>query len=87
MPARKFKAGTAFWTVCLLSLLGVLAYEFVELNRAGALPSPPNPNGNDDFVKAQKLIIGNPADFERGSMATKRNGCGEAFRFGNVCRR
>src|SRR6266536_5716958 len=72
MPLRKFKAGTAFWTVCLLSLLGVLAYEFVELNRAGALPSPPNPNGNDDFVKAQKLMIGNPADFERGSLEELR---------------
>jgi hypothetical protein len=72
MPEREFKAGTAFRTVCLLSLLGVLAYEFVELNRAGALPSPPNPNGNDDFVKAQKLMIGNPADFERGSLEELR---------------
>jgi len=33
MPAREFKAGKAFWTVCLLILLNVLAYEFVELNR------------------------------------------------------
>src|SRR5438876_11198702 len=72
MPARKFKAGTAFRTVCLLSLLGVLAYEFVELNRSGALPYPPNPNGNDDFVKAQKLMVGNPADFERGSLEELR---------------
>ena len=32
MPARKFNAGKAFLTVCLLILLSVLAYEFVELN-------------------------------------------------------
>ena len=72
MLARKFKAGKVFWTVCLLILLGVLAYAFVELNRSGALPSPPNPNGNDDFVKAQKLMVGNPADFERGSLEELR---------------
>jgi hypothetical protein len=32
MPAREFKAGKAFCTVCLLVLLSALAYEFVELN-------------------------------------------------------
>src|SRR5213594_4051370 len=72
MPARKFKAGKAFWTICLLSLLSALAYAVVAMNRAGALPSAPNPNGNDDFVKAQKLMIGNPADFERGSLEELR---------------
>jgi hypothetical protein len=72
MPAREFKAGKAFWTVCLLILLSALAYEFVELNRKTSLPPLPSPNGNDDFVKAQKLMVGNPADFERGSLEELR---------------
>jgi hypothetical protein len=72
MPTRKFKAGRAFWTVCLLFLLSALAYEFVELNRKTSPPPLPSPNGNDDFVKAQKLIVGNPADFDRGSLEELR---------------
>src|SRR5437667_9862050 len=72
MPVGKFKAGTAFWTVCLLILLCALAYGVAELNRKIPLPPLPNPNGYDDFVKAQKLIIGNPADFERGSLEELR---------------
>src|SRR5580765_4534351 len=69
MPAGEFKAG---WSVCPLILLGVLAYGVVELNRKTPLPPLPNPNGNDDFVKAQKLVLGNPADFERGSLEELR---------------
>ena len=57
MPESKFKAGKAILTVCLLVLLGALAYEFAELNRKTPLPPLPNPNGYDDFVKAQKLMI------------------------------
>ena len=72
MPAGKFKAGRAFWTVFLLILLGALAYQFIELNRKTPLPPLPNPNGNDDFVKAQKLVTGNPADFERGTLEELR---------------
>src|SRR5437867_4525471 len=72
MAAGKFKASKAFWTICLLILLGALAYEFVELNRKIPLPPLPSPNGNDAFVKAQKLMVGNPADFERGSLEDLR---------------
>src|SRR5713101_441475 len=72
MPARLFTPGKAFLIVCLLILFSVLAYEFVAMNRTGALPSLPNPNGNDDFVKAQKLIVGNPADFDRASLEELR---------------
>jgi|SRR5438552_13500 len=72
MPARKFKAGKAFWTLCLLILLSALAYGLVEINRAVPQPPLPNPNGNDDFVKAQQLIVGNPADFQRGSLEELR---------------
>ena len=72
MPVGKFKAGTAFWTVCLLILLCALAYGVAELNRKIPLPPLPNPNGYDDFVKAQKLVVGNPADFERGSLEELR---------------
>jgi len=72
MPARKFKAGKAFLTVCVLILLSVLAYEFVELNRKTPLPPLPSPNGHDDFVKAQNLMVGNPADFQRGSVEELR---------------
>jgi len=72
MLARKFKAGKVFWTVCLLILLSALAYEFVELNRKTSLPPLPSPNGNDDFVEAQKLMVGNPADFDRGSLEELR---------------
>jgi hypothetical protein len=72
MPARKFKAGKAFGTICLLILLSALAYEFLELNRKIALAPLPSPNGYDDFVKAQKLMVGNPADFERGSLEELR---------------
>src|SRR6266576_102635 len=72
MPESKFKAGKAILTVCLLVLLGALAYEFAELNRKTPLPPLPNPNGYDDFVKAQKLIAGTSADFERGSLEDLR---------------
>jgi hypothetical protein len=72
MPPRKFKAGKAFLAVCLLILFSVLAYGFVELNRKMPLPTLPSPNGNDDFVKAQKLVVGSPADFERGSLEELR---------------
>ena len=72
MPARKFKAGKAFWTLCLLILLSALAYGLVEINRAVPQPPLPNPNGYDDFVKAQKLIVGTSADFERGSLEDLR---------------
>ncbi len=72
MPARKFNAGKAFLGVCLLILLSVLVFEFLELNRKSPLPPLPSPNGNDDFVKAQKLMVGNPADFERGSLEELR---------------
>jgi hypothetical protein len=67
MPAGKFKAGTAFLTVGALILLGAGVYGIVELNRKTSLPPLPSPNGNDDFVKAQSLLVGNPADFGRGS--------------------
>lgn len=72
MPDRKFKAGKAFGTICLLILLGALAYGFVKMNPSATLPTLPNPNGNDDFVKAQKLMVGNPSDFDRGSMEDLR---------------
>src|SRR6266540_4199140 len=72
MPERKFKTGKAFLTVCLLILLSLLAYGFVELNRKSPLPPLPNPNGYDDLVKAQKLMVGNPADFKHGSMEDLR---------------
>ena len=72
MPARKFKAGTAFLTVCLLFLISALAYGVVELNRKTPLPPMPSPNGHADFVKAQKRLVGNPADFERGSLEELR---------------
>src|SRR5262245_35014140 len=77
MPARKFKAGKAFGTICLLIVLGALAYGFVKMNPSAALPALPNPNGNDDFVKAQKLVVGKPADFDRGSMEDLRAHLGQ----------
>ena len=72
MPAGKFNAGKAFLTVGMLILLGAGAYGIVKLNRKAPLPPLPSPNGNDDFVKAQKLLVGNPADFERGSLEELR---------------
>src|SRR6266542_5852172 len=73
MPARKFKAGKAFLAVGLLILLGALAYGIIELNRKTPLPPLLSHNGQDDFVKAQRLMVGNPADFERGSLDELRN--------------
>jgi hypothetical protein len=67
MPAGKFKAGKVFRAVCLLMLLSALAYAVIELTRKNPLPPLPSPNGQDDFVKAQSLLVGNPADFGRGS--------------------
>jgi hypothetical protein len=72
MPDRKFKPGAVFLAGALLVLTGVVAYEFIELNRKSPWPSLPNPNGNDDFVKAQTLLVGNPADFKRGSSEALR---------------
>jgi hypothetical protein len=72
MPDRKFKRGKAFFTLCLLILLSVLAYELVELSRKTPLPPLPNPNGYDDFVKAQNLIVGTSADFAWGSLEDLR---------------
>jgi hypothetical protein len=68
MPAGKFNAGKVFLTVCMLILLSALAYGVIDLNRKVPLQRLPNPNGCDDFLKAQKLMVGNPADFERGSV-------------------
>ena len=70
MPERKFKAGKAFWILALLVLTGAIAYQFIGFERN--LPLLPVPNGNDDFVKAQNLLVGNPADFKRGSIEDLR---------------
>ncbi len=72
MPVGKFKADKVFFAVCLLILIGALAYESVLMNRPVPLPALPNPNGNDDFVKAQKLIVGSRAELVRESLETLR---------------
>ena len=72
MPARKFNAGKAFLAVCLLILLSVLAFEFVELNRKFPLPPLPSPNGHDDFVKAGQVLVGYPLYFNRTNVETLR---------------
>src|SRR5881394_1071920 len=72
MPERKFNAGKVLWTGGLLILFGVFAHVFVGLNRPVPLPPLPHPNGNDDFVKAQNLIVGNPTDVQRGSLEQLR---------------
>src|SRR5258708_28931607 len=73
MPTRKFKPLTAFWTGCLLILLGALAYVFVELNRTIPLPPLPSPNGYDDFVKAGQVLIGDPLYFNHTNVEALRS--------------
>ena len=72
MPARKFKAGKAFLSVCLLILISALAYGVVELNRKTPLPPLPSPNGYDDFVKAGQLLLGDPLYFNRTNVEVLR---------------
>jgi len=50
----------ATWAVALVALaIGALALVVFALTRPAVLPSVPNPNGYDDFVKAAASISGN----------------------------
>jgi len=63
MPERKFKVMPAALAAALLAVAGLIAYEFVELNRPVPRPPLPNPNGYDDFVRAGQTLVGDPRDF------------------------
>jgi len=64
MLERKFKSVSALLMGILLILIAVLAYELAQLNRTPARSPLPNPNGYDDFVKAQKALTVDPNNFE-----------------------
>jgi hypothetical protein len=63
MPERKFKVIPAVLVIALLAAMGLVAYELVELNRPISRPPLPNPNGYDDFVRAGRLLVGDPFYF------------------------
>src|SRR5438477_491427 len=66
MLERKFKSISAL-LMGLLLVLAAVAYGLVQLNRA-LPPAPlPNPNGYDDFVQAQKLMVVYTGEVTRAS--------------------
>src|SRR5437879_1005470 len=67
MPERKFKPGKTLRITAALILLGLMVYGAIQLSRP-APPAPlPNPNGYDDLVKAQKLMVVYTGDVTRAS--------------------
>jgi hypothetical protein len=44
------------------AVVGVLVFELVKPSPPPAFPPLPSPNGYDDFVKANKLLVGRPLD-------------------------
>jgi hypothetical protein len=53
--------------------MGLIAYQLVELNRPISRSPLPNPNGYDDFVKAGKLLVGDPVYFNRTNAVELRS--------------
>jgi hypothetical protein len=47
------------------AVLGVLMFEFIKPSPPPAFPPLPNPNGYDDLVKANRLLLGRPRDMIR----------------------
>ena len=53
------------------AVLGVLVFKLVKASPPLAFPPLPNPNGYDDFVKANKLLVGRPLDMIRTNTSTE----------------
>ena len=61
------------WPLAFVStaVVGVLVFELVKPSRLPAFPPLPSPNGYDDFVKANKLLVGRPFDMIRTNTSTE----------------
>jgi hypothetical protein len=53
------------------AVVGVLVFELVKPSPSPAFPPLPIPNGYDDFVKANKILIGRPRDMIRTNASTE----------------
>ena len=67
MPGGKFKLGKTLVIAGGMVLLSLVAFALIESSRPISRSPLPNPNGCDDFIKAQKEMVVYDGDVTRAS--------------------